>query len=573
MRGFASVVVAFAVVFPAWAQVQPPAPARPAPPGAAAARDASRTGTAVLAGRVVNLENGRPLRRAVVRASSNEIREGRSVSTDAEGRWEIKDLPAGRFSISVQKGGYVPLSYGQRRPFEQGKPVDLADGQRVEKLEIALPKGSVLAGRIVDEFGEPVAGARVSAMRHRFMGGQRRLMAVSSPGASDTTDDLGQYRLHGLSPGDYYLSGSLGGTLTLEQSTDRTGYSPTYYPGTPALNEAQRVTLAVAQELPEINFALSPTRVAKIAGTAMTSAGKPMANGMIMLTSAAGIGVGGTPLVGAAMSQPDGTFTISNVAPGEYRLEMMAAADVESVRNTGATIGMSVTESASLPVTVAGQDVTGIVLAAAPTATATGRLVFEGAPPSEAAIAGAMIVAVPESLTALPLGGTARVRADGGFEIKGVTGRRFLRINPPSGWYLRSVRINETEVIDTAVEFKSGEDVSGVEFVLTQQASTLTGTVQDAKGQAATDYVVVAFASDSRKWGPQTRFVRSSRPDQSGAFKLTGLPADDYLVVALEYLEPGEEGDTELLERLRPRATAVSIAEGASKAIELKLSR
>ncbi len=572
MRALAPVALALSIASPAWAQIPPPATPQPRSP-AGTARDASKVGTAALSGQVVSAENGRPLRRAVVRASSNEVREGRSVSTDAEGRWEIKELPAGRFSISVQKGGYVPLSYGQRRPFEQGKPVDLADGQRVDKLEIALPKGSVLAGRIVDEFGEPVAGARVAAMRHRFITGQRRLTPVSSPGASDTTDDLGQYRLHGLSPGDYYLSASLGGNLTLEQSTDRTGYAPTYYPGTPALNEAQRVTLAVAQELPEINFALAPTRVAKIAGTAMTSGGKPMSNGMIMLTSAAGIGVGGTPLVGAGMTQADGSFTISNVAPGEYRLEMIAAGAVESMANSGTSIGMNIPEAASMAVTVTGQDVTGLVLAAAPTSTATGRVAFEGTPPAESAIAAVTILGMPESQTSLPLGGLARVRGDATFEVKGLNGKRFLRINPPTGWYLKSVKINETDVTDTAVEFKSGEDVSGVEFLLTQRTSTLTGTVRDAKGQPLNDYVVVAFASDSRRWGVYTRFVRTARPDQSGSFKLTGLPPEDYLIVAMEYLEPGDEGDPELLERLRPRATAFTIGDGASKAIELKLPR
>jgi hypothetical protein len=85
--------------------------------------------------------------------------------------------------------------------------------------------------------------------------------------------------------------------------------------------------------------------------------------------------------------------------------------------------------------------------------------------------------------------------------------------------------------------------------------------------------VVVAFAADSRKWGPHTRFIRSVRPDQSGNFKLAGLPPEDYLVAALEYLEPGDEGDPDLLERLRPAAIPVSIREGASKTLALKLSR
>lgn len=570
MRALMFAVVAFSFVSAASAQT-PPAP--PVPAGnPAAARDAAKTGTAALAGRVVNLENGRPLRRAVVRAGSQEVPQGRSVSTDVEGRWEINDLPAGRFTITVQKGGYVPLAYGQRRPFEQGKPVELADGQRVDKLEIALPKGSVVAGRIVDEFGEPVAGARVAAMRHRFMNGQRRLMPITSQGASDTTDDIGQYRLHGLSPGDYYLSASLAG-LALEVSADRTGYAPTYYPGTPAIAEAQRLTVSVAQELPEINFSLAPTRVSKISGTAMTSAGKPMASGAVMLSGGAAVGISGSPLVGAAMTLGDGTFTISNVAPGEYRLEMMTAATMESMNTSGTTVGVAVPEAAAMSITVAGQDISGVMLVAAPTATAIGRIVYEGTPPSESLTAAIAVAALAETPTAIAMGGMARVRADGGFELKGLTGRRFLRVNPPPGWFLKSVKIGDTDVTDSAVEFKSGEDVSGVEFLLTQHTATISGSVDDAKGQASKDYVIVAFAADSRRWGAHTRFIRSVRPDQTGSFKLNGVPPEEYLLAALEFLEPGEEGDPELLERLRPAATPVSVTDGAAKTVRLKLSR
>jgi hypothetical protein len=298
-----------------------------------------------------------------------------------------------------------------------------------------------------------------------------------------------------------------------------------------------------------------------------------MVTGMIMLTSAAGVGAGGSPLMGVGMTRPDGTFTVSNVAPGEYRLEMVSTSALESLVQSGGVGTVAVPEAASLPITVSGQDISGVMLTALPTATARGRVVFEGAAPPESTMASILIMGAPESRTALPFGGSARARADGSFELRGLTGRRFLQASPPPGWFLKSVKINETDVTDLPVEFKSGEEVGGVEVLLTQRASTLTGTVQDTRGQAVTDYVVVAFASDSRRWGPMTRFIGTARPDQSGSFRLNALPPEDYLVVALEYLEPGDEGDPDLLERLRPGATAVSITDAGSKTVTLKLSR
>ena len=165
----------------------------PSPPPPGSARDAAgqpkKAGTAILSGRVIAIDTAKPLRRAQVRAAGSDPRDAHSVSTDADGRWQIKELPAGRYTLTASKGGYVALSYGQKRPFEQGKPVELAEGQALDKLDFSLPKGSVISGRIVDEFGEPLAGMRVAAMRYRYQAGQRRLIPVyrAAPPTRPTT--------------------------------------------------------------------------------------------------------------------------------------------------------------------------------------------------------------------------------------------------------------------------------------------------------------------------------------------------------------------------------------------------
>ena len=131
------------------------------------------------------------------------------ATTDAQGRFEIRELPAGRYTMTASKGGFVSLQFGQRRPSESGTPIELGDGQTVDKITIALPRGSVLGGRVTDEFGEPVANASVSAWRYAFAGGARRMVPAQGANASDTTDDQGQFRLFGLPPGEYYISAML----------------------------------------------------------------------------------------------------------------------------------------------------------------------------------------------------------------------------------------------------------------------------------------------------------------------------------------------------------------------------
>src|SRR5687767_1246419 len=65
-------------------------------------------GTAVIRGRVVDLQTGNPLRRVRVSVAAPALgREGISASTDSDGRYELTDLPAGRFTLRVERGGYL----------------------------------------------------------------------------------------------------------------------------------------------------------------------------------------------------------------------------------------------------------------------------------------------------------------------------------------------------------------------------------------------------------------------------------------------------------------------------------
>ena len=153
------------------------------------------TGTARLRGRVVAADTGSPLRRAQVRAVGGAVRTTRLNTTDVEGRYEFANLPAGRYTISVNKAGYVPLEFGQRRPFDGGRPLDVSDAQIAEGIDFALPRGSVITGRITDDAGDPIVGASVQALRYQYQpGGQRRLQSSSSRSISPMRETIRRSR-------------------------------------------------------------------------------------------------------------------------------------------------------------------------------------------------------------------------------------------------------------------------------------------------------------------------------------------------------------------------------------------
>src|SRR5262245_50124753 len=189
--------------------------------------------TASIVGKVTTANTGAPIRGAEVRLSSDG-RFSRLVLTNGEGRFELRDLPAGDYRLTVSRTGFITLPFGQRRPFEAPTTIPLGEGASAE-ANVALMRAGVIYGHLFDQSGDPLAGTRVQVLRSRVVQGQRRLQSV---GVVDQTDDTGAFRIYGLPPGDYYVAAAAG----LGDQVKRD--PPTYYPGTANFAEAQSIAIA-----------------------------------------------------------------------------------------------------------------------------------------------------------------------------------------------------------------------------------------------------------------------------------------------------------------------------------------
>lgn len=542
-----------------------PPPAADANPSGQAVTPRPNDTTGRIRGRVLAADTGKPLAGAIVtlvntRASNPADRQGRWIRTDADGQWEAPGLPPGAYTLSVAKAGYLKIEYGQKRPFERGKSLDVAAGQALDRIDITLPRAGAMTGKVFDEFGDPAAGVFVRAHRQRYIDGRRELTPLTETleglanGGGDITDDLGQFRIYGLSPGDYYVSASFNPP---GQAGAAIGYPPVYYPGTPSAGEAHRISVGLGEEAQNINVTLVSARYATVSGVVLNSLNAPASASLQLITS--------DPLVGMpvdpARATSNGTFTFRNVPPGEYRLN---AYDVRPA--AGAP------EFASVPVSIAGDDVTAIAVATAPGAIATGRVVCDDGTKLSASL---FVRSVTTAASAPTFANTSvGVNPDLTFEMSGLAERQTFRTGMlPEGWFLKSVTHNGVDITDTGYDFKAGQRVSGIEIHLTRRVTGLSGTVQDARGDAVADYTIVAFSTNAGRWGYQTRFVRSARPDQSGTFMIRALPPDEYFVVALEYVETGQEFDPEQLATWKALATTVELREGETKTLSVKLAQ
>ncbi len=577
-------ILGLLITFSSVAAAQPLGGARPGtggglgqrqlPPRDAFAREAPR-GTSVIRGTVVAADNGSPIRRAQVRIGGQGA-QGRLATTDAQGRFEIRDLPGGRYTVSASKGGFVSIQYGQRRPSESGTPLDIGEGQTLEKIVIALPRGSVISGRITDEFGEPVANAVVTSLRYGYAGGARRLLPAGGQNSRDTTDDQGHFRLFGLSPGDYIISASFrsGGGEATDPSGENTGYAPTYYPGTSSVADAQRVTVAIGQEQTSVIFSLIATRLVRVTGAVLNSQGTPMQNGAVMLTPAS-TRVNAPELNSRLTGRIDGSgqFRVINVPPGRYVAQVRA--QVGRGGPAARVANAATAEFGRQEITVGAEDLNGVVILTGPGARVTGQIVTDtGVAPSIRAQQVTVMARPVELDPSSPAGGIGRVNDDFTFELNGVFDPRVFRVNAPQGWSLKSVLLNGQDVTDIALDLPPGQTVAGLQIVITERATDLSGRVTDARSRPVTDVTIVIFPADEEKWVYQSRFIRAARPDQDGRYQIRALPpSDDYLAVAVQGLEDGQAGDPEFLASIREHAARFSLGEGETRALDLRFAQ
>jgi hypothetical protein len=575
---------------------QQPARDTPAQP-----KDAPPPPAGRITGRVIASDNGRPVKRARVFVTAAELSGGgRGVLTDDQGVFDLTELPAGRYTLTVSKSGFVSLSYGQRRPLQAGTPLQLADGQQLKGIAFQLPRGSVIGGRVLDEDGEAMPGVAVRVMRYQYLQGARRL----TPAGAGQTDDKGQYRVWGLMPGDYYVNatarGGFGGPFgqfgpggpggpggagapgggraafagrggrggpgagaPVGNDQEQINYAPTYFPGVTSVSEAKPIAVGLSEEVLDINFNMQLVHVSRITGHVVNPDGTPVTSGNVNL----GIDVAGARGNQIGMNyggriQWDGEFTIANVPPGRYMLRARGD-DSETP------------QYAAQPVTTTGEDLSDLTVVLAPGATITGAVTFLGAPGASPDPSQFRITAPSADQSDVGPQPNARVGKDGAFELSGVpAGSHLVRsAGNARGFILKSVTVNGRDVTDTPLPLRSGETLGNVTVTFTDQQNEINGTVTNEQGTAMPDYTVLAFSTDPTLWRPLSRQIMTARPDQTGKYRIRGLPRGDYYLVAVDPAEQGEWFEPVYLDEHRAGAQHLTLGDGDVKTQDFKIAQ
>jgi hypothetical protein len=319
----------------------------------------------------------------------------------------------------------------------------------------------------------------------------------------------------------------------------------------------------LSQEVLDINFSMQLVRVSRLSGTVSNPDGTAVTAGTVNLMPdvAAGRGAQIGMNFGGRI-QWDGAFAINNVPPGRYILR--ARAEDSEAPLFGAQ-----------PVSVSGGDVGDISVVLSSGATVSGTLTFLPGTSNAPDLTQLRMSAPSTDSSDFGPQPNARVDKDGRFTLQGVSaGLHLIRAGGNSrGWILKSVTVGARDVTDTPIQLRSGETLANVAVVFTDQLNEINGTVADDQGTPAPDFTVLAFPTDASLWRPQARQIMTARPDQTGKYRIRGLPPGQYYLTTVDPTEQGEWFEPTYLDEHRGGASKVTLVDGDTKTQDFRVRK
>lgn len=506
-------------------------------------------------------------------------------------------------SMSLTMGGVIAgtLTNGKGRPLagiSVAATTVPASGQWEAVSSASRPAVVTDATGAYRIFGLPPADYLVVALPQSPARGTMTRRSVKD------VDDL-LARLAAKKPGEPVQSPSLPkGSEPPAQPPPSGAFAPVMYPGTTNWRSAALVHITAAEERSGVDFAVAASPMLTIEGTVQGPVSDLSKVGLSLIIDNPqfGFNYGARPVL---VQPPDaqGKFRYENVTPGRYTitaraLPIGATSSVPVVpTNTGATMvtnGGVQRDSSDYLYGLADVDVTAgsgatVSVALLPGGTVRGRFVVEnssGAAAPDLAAARLRVV----SLQAISTSSSENTQIGNGFLSPGVVGAQddgsiairgifpseftlgfFFPAEVAKTWWLRSAMANGRDLLDAPFTLRPGDDISDVQFIVSDRRTELKGKLTAAGNRPAPDFFVIVLPEDPQLWVARSRRVKTTRPGSDGSFSFADLPDGNYLIGALTDVTEADRNDPAFLASLAPATVKVTVTLGSVTVQDLRV--
>jgi hypothetical protein len=499
-----------------------------------------------------------------------------AIST-GEGKFSFRNVLPGRYSLAAARSGFLRAQYGQRGPNSAAATLEVRAGQNIRDIRISMIPSAAISGRVIDTKGEPAINAQMHAWRVSYADGWRKLDAITS----QVTNDLGEYRLFGLPPGQYYISaqpdppnfvrspayasqtppvpgvvvlaftaggsGGLPDPANTRNMQSVTEFAPIYFGGAASEFSATPITVRPGNDLRGIDIPVDRIPMVSLIGFTFDSIKRepiraavtvtPLAPN-VSFTSLTTINVSGGVLsvTAARPINTTGQFQTALLPHGTYLIT--ATADSPAGRLAGQALADT-----------RNPDPAGIRITLAPAFEISGRIAFDGTPVPNLKVG--LISTASQPLDAPAVA----VAADGSFALRGVVpGRYLLQMSPLSNAYVKSARFANGDILNGGLVLERAPD-SPIEIVVAGDSGRVSGTVSGADRQPLAGITTVLLPEDRNRIDLYHNVVT----DASGQYRFSGVAPGRYRLFAWEDVEKNAWRDSGFMTLHEDRGLPVAV--------------
>jgi len=515
-------------------------------------------GTASIVGRVAT-SSGQTLARAQVFLTSSTNQSWRTT-TDSSGQFQFAALPAGTYKLSVSHPQYLVSEFGQTYVDHPGRAIDLTPNE-VFRADLVAIRGGSITGRVSDELGHPMSEVAVTAYRLAHDGRSQQLVPVAS--TSYRSNDIGEYRIARLPPGDYYISAQPSARSGIDGAGSQ-GFAPTWFPGALNASGARSIRVLAERDVTNVDFQLQLVSFTSITGTISAPSGVRVDEARIQLLPADSFFSVLTPIRSGV--DRTGNFRIERIPPGDYVLTAAAGFEPEW-STTSKNFQQRRHYYARIPLTIVAEPVANLAVNLVAAPMISGRIEADSGWP----VSSQLTVSASPLVGSMGPGSYGVVNDRGHFALQSGPGIVRLSVSGlPAGWFVERVSSGGRDITGSGLRIEAA-DVADVSILITSRTAELSGTVVSSS-PGRVEYTVVAISVDPSLRSSASGGVRTARPDQHGMFSMKGLRAGNYFVVALDYVAPNQLYDPRLWQQIESLGERLTLSKGESRPVSLRLA-